>query len=201
MKIIEQSYEILSLPENHLQTIERIGRVCYQSEEKITDKSAPKFVRMLIDNHHEAMIEFGDITVKFITSRAVTHELVRHRLCSFAQESQRYVRYEDVEFIYPIGMDWTIGPESAYRTWHASMARSEESYKSLLDKGCRPEIARDVLPNATKTEIVVKANIREWRHIFKLRCSKVAHPQIRGLMKPLLEELKSKLEVVFDDII
>ena len=199
MKLIEQGYEIISLPENLLETLENAGRTCYKSEDKITKESAPKFVKMLRDRGHHAMIEFGDIIVKFVTNRGVTHEIVRHRLSSFAQESTRYVRYNgDMEFIRPVWFDDCRTEEIA--VFERSLYNAEVSYKSLLDLGWRPEQAREVLPNSLKTEIVWKANIREWRHIFNLRCSKAAHPQMRALMLPLLKELKEKLPIVFDDI-
>ncbi|MDY6893799.1 MAG: FAD-dependent thymidylate synthase [Thermotogota bacterium] len=178
--------------------MELAGRTCYKSEDNITNESAAKFVKMLIDRKHHAMIEFGDIIVKFITNRGVTHELVRHRLCSFAQESTRYVNYgrDDIKFIKPV---W-ICMEHQLGLWKLAMSIAEDFYKALLREGWQPQQAREVLPNSLKTEIVVKANIREWRHIFNLRCSKNAHPQMRALMIPLLEELKEKLPVVFDDI-
>ena len=205
MKVIDQSHEILSVPDGLLQTLEKVGRTCYKSEDKVTPGSAANFVAMLIRRGHHAMIEFGDITVKFVTNRGVTHELVRHRLCSFAQESTRYVNYggDDIAFIRPV---WCQGFEngncanSAYIEWRESLIASGRSYKGLLALGWRPEQAREVLPNSLKTEIVVKGNIREWRHIFALRCSKAAHPQIRALMVPCMEELRQKLPVVFDDI-
>jgi thymidylate synthase (FAD) len=209
MKIINQRHEIIALPEQLLETIEKCGRACYKSEDKITPESAPKFVGMLRDRGHHAMIEFGDITVRFITNRGVTHELVRHRHCSFAQESTRYVRYDGgMEFIRPVWCsegvlsgnitDPTI--DLLENRWLYSMRKAEQDYRYLLNSGWRPEQARDVLPNAMKTEIVVKANIREWRHIFTLRTAKAAHPQMRALMLPLLAELKEKLPVVFDDL-
>jgi len=199
MKIIEQSYEILSLPENLLETLEKAGRTCYKSEDKITPESAPKFVGMLRDRGHHAMIEFGDIIVKFITNRGVTHEIVRHRLSSFAQESTRYVRYDGLmEVIKPVWFEDSTPEQQG--SWFKAMEDAETWYHDLLLSGWRPEQAREVLPNSLKTEIVWKANIREWRHIFSLRCAKTAHPQMRALMRPLLEELKSKLPVVFDDI-
>ena len=220
MKIIEQSHEIIHLPENSLQMIEAAGRTCYKSENKITDTSAENFVKMLRDRGHEAMLEFGDITVKFITNRGVTHELVRHRLFSFAQESTRYVKYGgDTEFIRPVWCSekmlglWNFDNplletkslpynELTESEWifFDFCHEAEVSYKYLLDEGWRPEQAREVLPNSLKTEIVVKGNIREWRHTFKLRTSKKAHPQMRALMLPLLEELQQKIPVVFDDV-
>lgn len=228
MKIINQSYEIIQLPENALEIIEKCGRTCYKSEDKIscTDAtctqpqfnrdfqddddlygcdpkcpkhSSQKFVQKLRDRGHHAMIEFGDIIVKFITNRGVTHELVRHRLCSFAQESTRYVNYKGgMEFIRPVW--WTESTYEQQRVWKDSMERCESYYCHLLKSGWRPEQAREVLPNSLKTEIVTKSNIREWRHIFNLRCNKKAHPQIRALFLSLLKELKEKIPIVFDDI-
>lgn len=199
MKIVEQSHEILSIPADLLKTIEKAGRTCYKSEDKITKDSVEKFVAMLIKRGHHAMIEFGDIIVKFITNRGITHELVRHRLCSFAQESTRYVNYggKQMEFIRPIWLE-EDGPGA---TWANAMWAAKDGYQSLIRSGWRPEQAREVLPNSLKTEIVMKANIREWRHILNLRTAKAAHPQMRALMRPLLEELKIKVPVVFDDII
>jgi len=199
IEIIKQSHEIISLPDDLLKTIEKAGRTCYKSEDKITEDSANRFVEMLIKRGHEAMIEFGDIIVKFITDRGVTHELVRHRMCSFAQESTRYCNYANkpIKFITPCywpidGFEWGA--------WMEALQKSAQVYKRLITKyHCTPQEARAVLPNSLKTEINVKANIREWRHIFSLRCAKAAHPQIRALMLPLLKELQKKLPVVFDD--
>jgi thymidylate synthase (FAD) len=233
MKIIDQSYEIINLPENSLELIEAAGRTCYKSEDKIgctldecsvpEDRrkfkwyskpvgmgrkqvctgcpyhSSHKFVKMLIDRGHHAMLEFGDITVRFITNRGVTHELVRHRLFSFAQESTRYVKYNgEMEFIRPV---WWDGSTLYQKTaWEKAMRFVEHNYQKLIKEGWRPEQAREVLPNSLKTEIVVKANLREWRHIFQLRCSKKAHPQMRSLMINLLIDLKTKIPLIFDDI-
>ena len=148
------------------------------------------------------MIEFGSIIVKFITNRGVTHELVRHRLCSFAQESTRYVNYggSEIQFIKPV---WFEAAEDMWckMRWHEAMEAAESYYNALVRNGWRPEQAREVLPNSLKTEIVVQANIREWRHILKLRSAPTAHPQMRALMDPLLAELRRKLPVVFDDIL
>ena len=141
-----------------------------------------------------------NIIIKFISNRGVTHEMVRHRLCSFAQESTRYVDYQsDMEFIKPVWADEK--PLDEIKFWIESCERAERDYKMLRSMGWRPEQAREVLPNALKTEIVVKGNIREWRHIFKLRCSKAAHPQIRSLMIPCMKELQGKIPVIFDDIL
>jgi len=212
MKVIEQSYEILSLPENLLATIEKAGRTCYKSEDRITEDSAGKFVQMLIDRGHHAMIEFGSIIVKFITNRGVTHEMVRHRLCSFAQESTRYVNYggDDIEFICPVWMHGKyykdniftqhLSDASPEHIWVNACIDAEVSYKALLCTGWKPQQAREVLPNSLKTEIIVQANTREWRHIFQLRCSNAAHPQMSALVRPLLTDLQKKLPMIFDDI-
>lgn len=199
MKIIEQSFQIVSLPDGLLQTIESAGRTCYKSEDKTTPDSAPKFVKMIINRGHHAMIEFGDIIVRFITNRGVSHELVRHRLCSFAQESTRFVKYDGVmEFIRPVW--WNESTENQQMIWFMAMEQAESFYKDLLHIGWKAQQAREVLPNSLKTEIVIKANIREWRHIFSLRAAKEAHPQMRELMRPLLIELKERVPVVFDDL-
>ena len=213
MKIIDQSYEILgdlSEIQKIPKMIEIAGRTCYKSEDKITEGSADKFCKMLIKRGHEAMIEHGNITVRFITDRGVTHELVRHRIASFAQESTRYVKYDgDTEFIRPV-FDWAQGNLAEYMSvgsassklfaWYTAMQQCELHYKVMIDSGCPPQEARSVLPNSLKTEIVVTANIREWRHIFKLRTAKAAHPQIRELMLPLLTNFKELLPSLFEDI-
>jgi thymidylate synthase (FAD) len=226
MKIIDQSYKIISLPENILSMIEAAGRTCYKSEDKIgcteahegicadvkfdawgngclnsqcSAHSSVKFVGRMRDRGHHAMIEFGDIIVRFVTNRGVTHELVRHRLFSFAQESTRYVRYDGrMEFIRPCW--WEDSTTTQQIIWKDALLCAERHYKELLDFGWRPEQSREVLPNSLKTEIVVKGNIREWRHCLQLRTSKKAHPQIRALMLPLLAELKERVPVLFNDI-
>lgn len=203
MRIIDQHHEILHISERALQTLEWAGRTCYKSEDKITDNSAEEFVEMIIKRGHRAMIEFGTIIVKFVTNRGVTHELVRHRLCSFAQESTRYVNYggKDIEFIRPVWVDVSGDLNIGFLKFRDACIKAENAYNALLQEKWRPEQAREVLPNSLKTEIVVQANLREWRHIFKLRTAKAAHPQMRALMIPLLAELKEKVPVVFDDII
>jgi len=196
MKIIEQSHKILSY--TGIGELETAGRVCYQSQDKITEDSAEKFVKMLRDRGHHAMIEFGEIWVKFITNRGVTHELMRHRHCSFAQESTRYVKYDgEMEFIKPV---WYEANTEAGRIFRLALEQSEFAYLGLLKQGWKAQQAREVLPNSLKTEIIMKCNFREMRHILTLRCGKSAHPQIRALCLPLLAELKSKIPVVFDDI-
>jgi thymidylate synthase (FAD) len=199
MKIVEQSWEWMQIPLLSLHLIEQAGRTCYKSEDKITVESAEKFVQSIIKRGHESVIEHAWASVRFITNRGVTHELVRHRLCSFSQESTRYVDYQDeMEFIKPVW--WNGSDVQKQHIWKTAMLDAENYYRSLRFLGWRPEQAREVLPNSLKTEIVVSANVREWRHIFKLRTSKAAHPQMRALMLDCLEGFKKEIPIIFDDI-
>lgn len=209
MRIIEPSYEILTeISEGgikELQHIEKIGRVCYKSEDKITEdgESAKKFAQMLINRGHEAMIEHSTLSVKFTVDRGVSHELVRHRIASFAQESTRYCNYSKdkfdngITFIKPFFWD---EDSYKYKEWKRLMAEAEEGYINLINMGATPQEARSVLPNSTKTEITITANYREWRNFFKLRTAKAAHPSMQEITRPLLKELKTKLPIIFNDI-
>jgi len=211
MKIIKASYTIES-EINGLETlkqIEKVGRTCYKSEDKITDDSAIKFVSGLIKRGHEAMIEHNSLSVRFICDRGVSHELVRHRLASFGQESTRYCNYSGDKFgnqitviepLFFVDSESQTNIRTRYIIWEQAMRATETSYFMLLDAGATPQEARTVLPNSLKTEIVVTMNLREWRHFFKLRTESVAHPQMRELTIPLLAELKTLIPVVFDDI-
>lgn len=199
MKLIEQSHEILKM--DPLDLVERAGRTCYKSEEKITEGSCDKFVRMLIKRGHHAMLEHAGATVKFVTNRGVTHELVRHRLCAFGQESTRYVNYggSDIEFIRPV---WLELGDPMFEFENACES-AERHYDNLLRLGWRPEQAREVLSNAIKTEIVVTTNYREWRHILALRALGTTgkpHPQMQALMLPLLKEFKERAPAMFFDM-
>jgi thymidylate synthase (FAD) len=217
MKIVEQSFQIISPADQfgfiqEAKLIEQAGRVAYQSNGYITEFSFDAFIRKIISRGHEAVIEFGSMAVKFITERGVTHELVRHRLCSFLQESTRYCNYTthetanevnysyecDLLVIRPSTFDtWT---EKAKAGWLDLITRAETAYLNLIENGLKPQQARAVLPNSLKTEIVVRANFREWRHIFRLRCAPTAHPDIRALMTPLRDECIKMLPCVFADL-
>lgn len=206
MKVINTSHEVLT-PINGmeiLQHIERVGRVCYKSEDRITEDSCIPFVAKLIKNGHEAMIEHNSLSVKFICDRGVSHELVRHRIASFAQESTRYCNYGNDDngctFINPCFWDEDDGNQTAFYIWHSAMEKAEGAYLALLKAGASPQQARAVLPNSLKTEITITANLREWRHFFKLRTAKAAHPQMREITIPLLNELKQRIPVIFSDI-
>ena len=186
-----------------LKKIERCGRVCYKSEGRIEEGSAEKFVASLIKRGHEAVLEHASITVKFVVDRGVSHEIVRHRIASYCQESTRYCNYSkedfgsEITFIIPHFLSY--GSE-AWHTWKDAMKCAEDAYFKLLDIGLLPQEARAVLPNSLKTEVVMTANLREWRNFFKLRTANAAHPQMREVTRPLLDELKELIPVVFDDI-
>ena len=208
MKIIDPSYEtILGPDDTYLQLIELAGRTCYKSEDKITKDSAKIFVKKLIENGHEAMIECAPlISVKFICNRGFSHEMVRHRLCSFAQESTRYCNYSKDKHnneITVIRPSFLRGLEDGTKwiAWCQAMSFSEEKYLLLLHEGCSPQEARGVLPIDLKTELFVSANVREWRHILKMRTSNKAHPSMQQLMRPLLKDFQKRVPILFDDII
>ena len=208
MRVINAGYEIISElnGEKILKHIERCARVCYKSEDRITDGSAEKMVAALIRSGHEAMLEHYSFTVKFICDRGIANELVRHRIASFAQESSRYCCYakdkfgKELTFINPCFWE----PDSDnYARWFHEMDESEKTYLAMIEDGATPEQARDILPTSIKTEIVMTANLREWRHFLKLRAEGVTgkpHPQMLEITIPFLNELKQKIPVVFDDI-
>ena len=203
MRIIKASYAIESQsPLDLLVPIERAGRTCYKSEEKITAETALEFVAMLIRKGHHSVLEHGSITVRFICDRGVSHEIVRHRLASYSQESTRYCNYSDERFGEEITV---IDPRPflsghPFNVWYAAMEAAEYRYFFLLEKGVKPQMARSVLPNSLKTEIVMTANPREWRHFFSLRAAKPAHPQMRELACPLLADFRGRVPVLFDDV-
>lgn len=201
MKIVEQSYQVLHFPDNIQEIIELAGRTCYKSEGKIKEGSAWEFAHRMVLSGHHAMIEFGFVIVRFVTNRAIANEFVRHRLASYAQESTRWVKYRgDIEFIRPYG--WAHWMHESRSCWMDAMLTIEKCYHELLESGCRPQFARGVLPLDLKTEIVVGANIREWRHIFKLRMAKDAHPQFKQLLIPLyLTEFMVKCPELFDGLL
>lgn len=239
MKIIKPSARIVSSVDGDeiLKRIEEYGRVCYKSEDRITEDSAKRFVENLIKRGHESVLEHVSVTVKFVCDRGVSHEIVRHRLASYSQESTRFCNYSqdkfdgELTFILPPWIpeseaqlilsgelplckyQHAIAPNSfelhdqlidklpTSYGWYVAMLCTEAAYKlSIAVAGWTPEQARAVLPNSLKTELIMTANLREWRHFFKLRASKAAHPQMRELTVPLLGEFKEKIPVVFDDI-
>lgn len=230
-----------NMQEHTLVFLERMGRTCYKSEDRITVDSAAAFIRkllkgdrweklrreidelythaspdgrtvdaiinavraMLDDSPHESVIEHASMSVRFICDRGVTHELVRHRLCAFSQESTRYCNYSKAKFGNEITVIepcfWRDDPDAMQR-WQLMCEQAEATYLSMLDAGASPQEARSVLPNSLKTEIVCTANLREWRHIFRLRTSNRAHPQMREVMRPLLATARRLLPELFDDV-
>lgn len=206
MKIINPYTEILTPLDGQaiLQHIELCGRVCYKSEDKITDTSAAKFVAGIIKRGHEAVLEHFDITVKFVCDRGVSHEIVRHRMASYCQESTRYCNYSKDVFgseITVIRPSFLTEGTPGWQYWKVACRMAEKSYFELLDWGCTPQEARAVLPTCLKTEVVMTANLREWRHFFKLRTAPAAHPQMREVAIPLLHQMRSQVPVIFDDIL
>ena len=239
MKIIKAGYRILDpIIENArkdiYRKIELAGRTCYKSEDRMTDESAAKFVANIVKNGHEAMLEHASMTVLFTVDRGVSHELVRHRLASFAQESTRYCNYSQSKFgneiavIEPIFFR-QISEEykrilngayedvndalsnirmtdaiKRYARWYETCKSSEHGYFQMIELGATPQEARSVLPNSLKTDIIVTANMREWRHILALRAAGVTgkpHPQMSEVMIPLAGELAEYMPELFGDIL
>lgn len=207
MKIIEPSFSFLGgkTPDGAviLSRIAEAGRVCYQSEPNTSDAL---FVAKLIERGHESVLEHASVSVRIICDRGVSHELVRHRLASYSQESTRYCNYSkdkfgnELTFIRPAWVQ--LGdPDSLDYTWRSAMKEAEQCYLGLLECGWTPEMARSVLPNSLKTEIVMTANMREWRHFFRLRCAPAAHPQMREVAWMLLSGFCEHIPVLFDDIV
>lgn len=205
MRIIKADVEIMDELDGPsiLRKIERCGRVCYKSEDKITDGSAEAFVRNIIKRGHESVLEHVSVTVNFICDRGVSHELVRHRLASYSQESSRYCNYSkdgfggEITVIKPLYLEEET---PSYDVWRDACEVAEGAYFDMLEFGCTPQEARAVLPNSLKTEVVMTANLREWRHFLRLRTSNAAHPQMREVACMLLEKLRNLVPVVFDDI-
>lgn len=209
MKIVQPSYVFETPIDGEygrfmLKLCERAARTCYKSEGACTEDSAGPFVRKIAQvKKHVSTIEHASVTVRFICDRGVTHELVRHRLAAYSQESTRYCNYSGDKFnneITVIAPPFWEASSPCYALWYQACKQAEEAYLALLAKGASPQEARSVLPNSLKTEIVMTANLREWRHVFTLRAAKEAHPQMQQLMRPLLAEFKRWLPELFDDI-
>jgi thymidylate synthase (FAD) len=203
MKIVEPGFEIMALPDGEtvLKLIELAGRTCYKSESRITPDSSKSFAQTIMRSGHEAVIEHVGATVRFICDRGVSHEIVRHRLAAYCQESTRYCNYgkaDEITVIRPLF--WAPGSEQ-FSQWQVAMSMCEQQYMYLLQIGATPQEARSVLPNSLKTEVVMTANMREWRHFFKMRAiNPKAHPQMRQIAMPLLTEFQTRVPVLFDDI-
>jgi len=216
MLLVKPSHEILTKinREEVLKHIELCGRTCYKSEDKITENSSSKFVSGIFKSGHYSVLEHFNISVRFICDRGVTHELVRHRLASYSQESTRYVNYnkKGMTFIIPPWVNISPGEYKFYSDvsenleyndseWIHYCLYCEKRYNDLIEHGWKPQEARSILPNSLKTEIVTTTNLREWYHILNLRTSKAAHPQIREIMFPLLTELNLLLPEIYESLI
>lgn len=202
-----------------LKKIERIGRVCYKSEGSIKEGSAERFVANIINRHHESVLEHVSISVRVICDRGVSHEIVRHRLASYSQESSRYCNYtndkfgNELTFIKPCFWEdenhmldqcpddflSSAKTHNNFENWVKICANIEECYFAMIKQGATPEQARSILPNSIKTEIVITMNLREWRHFFKMRCDKAAHPQMREVAKMILDLFKLNIPIIFEE--
>ncbi len=205
MRTIEPQIEVLDELDGNkiLKHIEQAGRVCYKSEDRISEGSSSMFIQNIINRGHESVLEHEKISVRIICDRGVSHEIVRHRIASYSQESTRYCNYakdkfgKELTFIKPCF--WEEGSQP-YQVWEQQMQAAEDAYHRLISLGAKPEEARTILPNSLKTELVMTMNIREWRHFFKLRTSERAHPQMREIARMLLEEFRSSIDLLFDDV-
>ena len=229
MRIVEPQaiIEHMPPPDTVMQIIEAAGRTCYKSEDKMTGDSSDSFIRKIVASGHESVIEHGQATVRFIVDRGVSHELVRHRLAAYSQESTRYANYskdrfgghvtfvkpsffpalrpgeyEDLQKFITAHSKEVIGEDVLSRAylWAQAIKGAESSYFAMLEEGTSPQEARNILPHSLKTEVVMTANFREWRHVFKLRTARAAHPQIREVMLPLLRDFQKRLPALFEDI-
>lgn len=195
-----------------LKKIERCGRECYQSDHRVTEDSYTNFVRKIMELGHHSVLEHVSVTVVVTCDRGVSHEIVRHRLASYSQESTRYCNYANGQVAFvDISNGMVLDPkmsnlsddvlEEIYRVWLECVKHCEDSYNRLIQLGASPQMARSVLPNSLKTSLIWTANLREWRTIMIQRSSPKAHPQMRELMIPLLRVFRSKIPIVFDDIV
>lgn len=211
MKVIQPQVYIESdiSEKDAIMLIERAGRVCYKSENKIKRDSAETFIRGILKRGHESVIEHVSVTVRVICDRGVSHEIVRHRIASYSQESTRYCNYADDKFgneitvIEPCFFDSHSNEFDEcykYSIWYEACKYAEDCYNNLISRGASPQEARSILPNSLKTEMFVTMNLREWRHFFKLRCSPAAHPQMRQIANMILNQFKQEFPLFVEDI-
>lgn len=195
-----------------LKKIEWCGRISHRSEEAQTDDSWERFIKTVVLGHGDwSIVEHSSVTCDFLVDRGITHEIVRHRLFSYTQESTRFVNYEKkmpAAFIEPPGLtdECERAPNgeqvtlSSRQHWRHTISTAEGQYRSLIESGLPPQIARSVFPNALASRIIITGNLRNWRHFFIMRTTKEAHPQMRQVTIPLLQEFKEKIPILFDDI-
>jgi thymidylate synthase (FAD) len=213
MNIIEPSFE-MTYPKDvtegvqALYNIEKFARISHKSEKMQTMESWQRFIKAVVMEHGDwSVVEHAYASVTFVVDRGTTHELVRHRLCSFTQESTRFVNYtkkNGMDFIKP---DWpdTIDPITSVHkwlyTWHCAMSDAEAAYKTLVEDGLSPQLARSVLPNALAATLACTSNLRNWRHFLIMRTTKETHPDVRRVTIPLLAQFQERIPILFDDIV
>lgn len=204
MQIIEQSVTLDTITPDADKLIERAARCCYKSEDRIQEGSAEKLIRNCIHRQHESILEHASATFRIVTDRGMLAELSRHRIISLSVESTRYCNYKDgisvikppFKELYPDRPVW-----EAELLWETACQHAEESYAEMIKHGCRPEIARSVLPQSLAVTMYMSANLREWRTVLKLRTAKAAHPQMRDLAGKMLVILHKEVPTVFEDLL
>lgn len=214
MKVIKPSVEPLFFPDRETlyELIETAGRTCYQSE-KVEGDTTERFIQRLMKRKHWSVLEHANLSVRIICDRGVTHELVRHRIASYSQESTRYCNYAGDKFGGEIkvidlatGFKYDLGnpqDQAKYGEWMVAMGDAERHYMKMLELGATPQEARSVLPNSTKTQIVVTMNVREWRHFLEMRWVGVAgtpHPQMVEVAEKVYNLLNFYYPTIFGDI-
>ena len=207
MQIVEPYARILNVPDREagvamLKRVEYYARVSHRSEEQQTPNSWERFIRSVVLQHGDfSVIEHETINVEMLADRGITHEIVRHRLASYTQESTRFVNYQkkggEAKFVKPL----FLAEGAQTDDWNQAMVAAEQSYMLLLGSGLKPQIARSVLPNALASMIICTMNLRTWRHFFLMRTSLEAHPQMREITIPLLEQFKERIPILYEDII
>lgn len=217
MRVIEPWYKIERVDgsDNVIRLLESAARNCYKSEKTTTLLEAEEYLKeKIMDSGHHSVIEHCSVTVRIVCDRGISHELVRHRIASFSQESTRYCNYskgkhgKGLTFIAPFFWEPKEGDspkERAYKEvqrmrWMVSMKEVEQTYIAMLESGASPQEARSVLPNSLKTEVIMTANLRSWRNFFQQRVAPAAHPQMRQIAQPMLDEFKGRIPLVFDDL-
>ena len=203
-RIVQASFTIKSEIDGKkiLREVEAFARNCYKSEGKITENSAEPFVRRLLHTlHHEGIGDHHVVSVHMVIDRGVSHELVRHRIAAYLQESTRYCDYGKAGEIAVVSIAAHLSTPESFTVWWEAMHDAEHHYNRLRELGERPEIARSVLPNSLKTEVIVTMDLTSWRNFFKKRAENPkAHPQMREIAVPLLAEFKRMIPVFFEDI-
>ena len=207
MRVVKPEWRIVALteadPTRLMKHLEAMGRICYQSGDLANETSYEQFLRNIIKRGHEAVLEHASVTAVVICDRGVSHEIVRHRIASYCQESTRYCNYskgkfgEEITVIEPLFFE----PGSYnYQIWERACDQAESAYFDLLIRGATPQEARSVLPNSLKTQIAITMNMREWRHFFRLRCAPAAHPQMIEVAKLGLIEMYDYFPCLFEDV-